>query len=69
MTCNPIPISQEQKKLWIDFLELVAKSLDGQKEIKTENKVFAAREGDVHIGKLLAGTLLATLKNEVVTIK
>jgi len=50
-------------------MELVVKSIDGQPEVKTENKVFAAKEGDVHMAKLISGTLLATLKKEVVTIK
>lgn len=67
MTCSPI--IEDRKKIWIEWLELVSKSLDGQPEVKADNSVFRAMEGDIHIAKLITGTLLATLKNEVVTIK
>jgi hypothetical protein len=67
MTC--FPIKEDQKVLWIEFLELIAKALQDQPEIKTENSIFRAREGDVNIAKLLTATMLATLKDEVITIK
>lgn len=67
MTCSPI--TEEQKKVWIEYLEQLVKILDGQPEIKVSNSIFGTYEGDVNTGKLIAGHLLATLKKDVVTIK
>lgn len=67
MTCSPI--TEDQKKVWIEFMEDIVKILDGQQEVMIENKIFHAAEGDVSTSKLLAGHLLATIKNEIVVIK
>jgi hypothetical protein len=62
------PINEESKPGWIEFLENVVKDLDGKPEGKKSTDVTAHENGDVAAMKDLCGSLLATLKNESVTI-
>lgn len=62
------PITDEKKAEWIKWLESQVSVLDGKPETKGNGLIFETPEGDVATGKDLVGNLLATLKNETVTI-
>lgn len=62
------PLNQQQKEEWINWLEDQCSLLKQQEENPNENGLFKTPDGDVATAKDLVGTLLATLKNESITI-
>lgn len=62
------PLDQKQKEEWINWLEHQCSLLQQKEENPTKNGLFETPDGDVATAKDIVGTLLATLKNESITI-
>ena len=62
------PLDQKQKEKWINWLEHQCSLLQEKEENPNENGLFETPDGDVATAKDIVGTLLATLKNESITI-
>ena len=62
------PITEENKGEWIAWLEEHATNLNGKKQEPITRDLLNTEEGDLGTIKDLVGNLLATLKNQPVTI-
>ena len=63
-----IPITEETKQSWINWLTSQQNVLDGKQEVKGENMVFETPDGDIATAKDLVGNFLALLTNSKIKI-
>lgn len=62
------PITEEKREQWINWLEEKADDLNGTKQEIPSRDIFDTEEGDLETCKDLVGNLLATLKQQPITI-
>jgi hypothetical protein len=66
---NPIE-TPEQTEQWINWLENVAKDLNGMEPNgEPSREILNTEEGDLHEFKNMVGNFLATLKKQIVIIQ